>query len=64
VSGRNTLSAGELQGAGFRDAFALADIEPDPARSMEQAGPLLERLAEQIGQAWLDDTRDGAGAAR
>jgi glycerate kinase len=64
VSGRNTLSAAELQGAGFRDAFALADIEPDTARSMEQAGPLLERLAERIGHAWLDDTRDGAGATR
>jgi glycerate kinase len=60
VSGQNTLSAEELRDAGFRDAYALTDIEPDPARCMEQAGPLLERLAERIGQVWLDD----AGAIR
>jgi glycerate kinase len=55
VAGRNTLSAEELRDAGFRDAYALTDIEPDPARCMEQAGPLLERLAERIGSEWLDE---------
>jgi glycerate kinase len=55
VAGRNTLSTGELRDAGFRDAYALTDLEPDPARCMEQAGPLLERLAERIGAAWLDE---------
>jgi glycerate kinase len=62
VCGRNTLSAEELRGAGFRDAYALTDIEPDPARCMEQAGPLLERLAERIGEVWLDDPRDAEAA--
>jgi glycerate kinase len=57
VSGRDSLSATELAGAGFRASFTLADLEPDPARSIEHAGPLLERLAERIGEAWLDDTR-------
>lgn len=63
VAGRNTLSPEELRGAGFHDAYALTDIEPDPARCMEQAGPLLERLAERIGEVWLDDPR-GAEAVR
>ncbi|MGH3374735.1 MAG: glycerate kinase, partial [Actinoallomurus sp.] len=57
VSGRDTLSAAELADAGFRASFTLADLEPDPARSIENAGPLLERLSEQIGEAWLNDTR-------
>jgi glycerate 2-kinase len=55
VAGRNTLSAEELRDAGFRGAYALTDIEPDPARCMEQAGTLLERLAERIGSEWLDE---------
>ena len=62
VAGRNTLSPEELRGAGFGDAYALTDIEPDPARCMEHAGPLLERLAERIGEVWLDDPRDAAAA--
>jgi glycerate kinase len=63
VCGRNTLSAEELRGAGFRDAYALTDIEPDPARCVEHAGPLLERLCERIGQTLLDDSTDDAEAA-
>lgn len=58
VAGRSTLSEDELRAAGFLGAYALTDIEPDPARCMREAGPLLERLAERLGQAWLDDTRD------
>jgi len=57
VSGRDILSAAELADAGFRASFTLADLEPDPARSIENAGPLLERLSERIGEAWLNDTR-------
>lgn len=57
VSGRNTLSAEELHGAGFRDAYALTDIEPDLGRCIEQAGPLLERLSERIGRTWLGADR-------
>jgi glycerate 2-kinase len=57
VSGRDLLSADELAEAGFRASFTLADLEPDPARSIEHAGSLLERLSERIGEAWLNDTR-------
>ena len=40
---------------GSRAAYALTDLEPDPARSHGEAGPLLERLAERIAEAWLRD---------
>jgi glycerate 2-kinase len=42
----------ELRAAGFEEAHALAELEPDPARSMAEAAPLLERLAELVGRAW------------
>ena len=31
---------------------ALLGLEPDPRRSMAEAAPLLERLAERVGMAW------------
>jgi glycerate kinase len=42
----------ELRAAGFEEAHALLDLEPDPERSIAQAAPLLERLAERVGRAW------------
>lgn len=48
VAGRCTLNRDELRVAGIREAYALADIEPDPRRCMTNPGPLLERLAEGI----------------
>lgn len=53
VAGRRRLTDEELRGAGFQGAYALTDIEPDPERCMKEAGPLLERLSEEIGRAWL-----------
>lgn len=53
VAGRSLLSADELREAGFAAAYALADLEPDPARSIANAGPLLETLAERIARIWL-----------
>lgn len=53
VTGRCLLSPAELASAGVRTAYALADIEPDPARCMAQAGPLLERLARRLARAEL-----------
>lgn len=55
VAGRCLLSPEELAGAGIWAAYALLDIEPDPMRSMSEAGRLLEELAvrladEQLGQ--------------
>ncbi|MFG1695782.1 glycerate kinase [Nonomuraea sp. NPDC049309] len=48
VCGRSTLSESDLKAAGIEAAYALTDIEPDPARCMAEAGPLLERLAARI----------------
>ncbi len=55
VAGRSLLGDGELRDAGFQGAYALTDIEPDPARCMADAGPLLERLSEEIGRDRLEE---------
>ena len=53
VAGRQALTADELHGAGIAAAYALTDIEPDIARCIADAGPLLERLAGQVAADWL-----------
>ncbi|RFU42369.1 glycerate kinase, partial [Actinomadura logoneensis] len=56
VAGRRELTGDQLRETRLRDAFALTDIEPDAARCMAEAGPLLERLAaERVAPAWLPD---------
>ncbi|MFI6497410.1 glycerate kinase [Nonomuraea typhae] len=52
VCGRRTLSDDDLRAAGIQAAYALTDLEPDPARCMAEAGPLLERLAARIAAEW------------
>ncbi|HEX2313270.1 MAG TPA: glycerate kinase, partial [Thermomonospora sp.] len=53
VAGRRALTGEQLRRARIQAAYALTDLEPDPARCMRHAAPLLERLAEDIGRAWL-----------
>jgi glycerate kinase len=53
VAGRCQLTAGELREAGIAGAYALTDLEDDLARSMAEAGPLLEQLAARIAADWL-----------
>ncbi|MEU5432868.1 glycerate kinase [Streptomyces sp. NPDC020719] len=53
VCGRLALPPQALGRAGIRRAYALTDLEPDPARCMAEAGPLLERTAERIAQDFL-----------
>lgn len=53
VCGRLTLPPHALHRAGIARAYALTDLEPDPAVCMAQAGPLLERLAEEIAREKL-----------
>lgn len=48
VCGRTTLSAETIADAGFSGARALSELEPDAERSMAEAGPLLEQLAEGL----------------
>jgi glycerate kinase len=52
LAGMVEVADRELRAAGFEEAHALAELEPDPARSMAEAAPLLERLAELVGRAW------------
>jgi glycerate 2-kinase len=59
VSGRLQLSTDQLHAAGVAQAYALTDIEPDPARCIAEAGPLLEQLATRLAGDWLSDTPEG-----
>jgi len=49
LSGRRTLDEATWRAAGFTDARALTDLEPDGARCIAQAGPLLRELARGLG---------------
>jgi glycerate kinase len=53
VCGRLALSPGELAAAGVSRAYALTELEPDVARCLAEAGPLLERLAERLARDLL-----------
>ena len=48
VCGRCVLNVDEVAGAGFRQVYALSDLEADPARSMRNAAALLERVGAAI----------------
>ncbi|MEO3753774.1 glycerate kinase [Streptomyces sp. B6B3] len=45
VCGRLELDEAALRGAGIEAAYALTALEPNPARAIAQAGPLLQRTA-------------------
>ncbi|MGY5125059.1 glycerate kinase [Streptomyces nigrescens] len=53
VCGRLQLPQEALTAAGIRRAYALTDLESDPARCMAEAGPLLERAAAQLARDFL-----------
>lgn len=53
VCGRNSLTEEQLRDAGIDAAYALADVEPDPARSMADAAPLLERVSADLARRHL-----------
>ncbi|MEY9776470.1 glycerate kinase [Arthrobacter sp. MW3 TE3886] len=64
VCGRTTLPDRTLRAAGFIRTFALADIEPDLARCMSNAGALLETIGATVAAEMLpldprEDRRDG-----
>jgi glycerate kinase len=52
LAGAVEVADRELRAAGFEEAHALLELEPDPRRSMADAAALLERLAERVGRAW------------
>ncbi|HTX28333.1 MAG TPA: glycerate kinase [Streptosporangiaceae bacterium] len=53
VAGLCSLTEAQLRAIGIARAYALTDIEPDLARRRDQAGPLLEDLAERIADDWI-----------
>ncbi|MFF4223824.1 glycerate kinase [Streptomyces abikoensis] len=53
VCGRLSLDAAALAGVGIQRAYALTELEPDLARCVAHAGPLLERLAERVARDYL-----------
>ncbi|HEY3261612.1 MAG TPA: glycerate kinase [Pseudonocardiaceae bacterium] len=63
VAGRSLLSGDELAAAGIAAAYTLADLEPDPDRSMAMAGPLLEQVARRLAADWLSGDPRSAAAA-
>lgn len=48
VCGRSLLDASQIADAGFTGVHALAEIEPDPERSMTRAGELLEQISARL----------------
>lgn len=57
VSGRNTLSHRALHDAGIAAAYALTDLEPDPAVCMRDAAALLGRLGRQLAHDLAEHPR-------
>jgi glycerate kinase len=53
VCGRLALQPEAIGRAGIRRAYPLTEIEPDMAKCIADAGPLLERVAEQIARDFL-----------
>ncbi|WCD93606.1 glycerate kinase [Microbacterium sp. nov. GSS16] len=48
VCGRTTLDAAQAASAGFGKVYALSDLEPEPAKSMANAVPLLREVGRAI----------------
>ncbi|MFI9168460.1 glycerate kinase [Streptomyces lincolnensis] len=53
VCGRLALPPEALGRAGIRRVYPLTDAEPDVAKCIADAGPILERVAEQIARDFL-----------
>ncbi|MEV6168546.1 glycerate kinase [Streptomyces sp. NPDC051954] len=53
VCGRLALQPEALGRAGIRRAYPLTDVEPDVAKCIADAGPILERVAENIARDFL-----------
>ncbi|WP_409484575.1 glycerate kinase [Arsenicicoccus dermatophilus] len=54
VCGRSLLGEGQAETAGIRRVYALTHLEPDTARCMTEAGPLLQELAALVTRDLLD----------
>lgn len=59
VCGRTTLDEETRRDAGFRQTYALTELEPDPRVSMREAGRLLEQVGARLARD-LPDLLAGA----
>jgi glycerate kinase len=63
IAGRVQAADADLAAAGISHAYSLSDIEPDPARCMNQAAVLVTQLAEQASNVGaVNGTARGAAA--
>lgn len=53
VAGQCALTAAQLRRSGIAAVYALTDVEPDPARCLANAGPLLTTVAARLAEEWL-----------
>ncbi len=53
VAGRSLLSEDRLRASGIVAAYPLTELEPDPARSIANAAPLLRQVGRRIAEEWL-----------
>ena len=61
VCGRRRISDHQLRAAGIDAVYSLLELEPDLSRCIQNAGPLLEVLAQRIATEYLiPQRRDGA----
>jgi glycerate kinase len=54
VAGRSSVAADRLRDLGIAAVHTLAELEPDPGRSMRHAADLLETIAERIAAELRD----------
>lgn len=53
VAGQCVLTAAQLRRSGFAAVYALTDVEPDPARCLADARPLLTTVSARLAEDWL-----------
>lgn len=62
ICGRTLLTPDQLHAAGFSKVIALAELEPDPARSMANAASLVADAAERLAPQIMANAADHAPA--
>jgi glycerate kinase len=62
VAGRSTLTAQQLTTAGITAVYTLDSLEPDPARCIAEAGPLLRRVGQMIARDRMSEAARAAEA--
>ena len=61
---RKHLLRSLLTTAGIAAVYTLADLEPDPARCIAEAGPLLRRVGQMIARDRMGEAAWAASAIR